>query len=521
MSTQVEPLPMAHASPCAAPLTGWRRVLLDWFVVGWATAVCQALGVVMSLVLRAALTPAQMGVWQALKLVLSNGNYANLGVSKGAAREYTIALGRRDDAAAERAANLAFTVNTFTSAIYSLALIAAAVGIAAWSDSPWAGVWATGLAVVGALSMLQRYSTFQVTLLRARQDFTITARLSMLEAALSVGVGGLAAWWWGLSGVYLGTAAVLTASIWFLHRNGVPRFRMAWDFREIRRLAAIGTPILLAGVVTTLFRSLDKLMILGYLPDREFQLGCYSLALMVTGQLYGLGNMLSIVIGPRLGERYGHSNRRADVALLTVQSSELLAAALALPAALCMVALPTVLGRWFPDYETGIVPMLLLIPGTVAGTLALTPSQYLVAVDRQKWSLAAVVLATAVMAVANHAALVSGQGINGVALTTGAASCAYFLFAAAPLWRDLEPAGRRRFLSLHLMAVLPTLSVAAALEWIRPSVPADLGGMASKILAVSLVWLLSAAIVWKSGRWHAALQNVPHSPCDLATPADE
>ena len=56
------------------------------------------LGAVTSLLLRMLLSPAQMGIWQAVKLLLSYGNYANLGISKGAAREYTVALGHGDTA---------------------------------------------------------------------------------------------------------------------------------------------------------------------------------------------------------------------------------------------------------------------------------------------------------------------------------------------------------------------------------------------------------------------------------------
>ena len=79
-----------------APVTGWRRLARDLAAVGGSTAVCHLLGVANSLLLRAALSPSQMGVWQGLKLLLGYANYANLGASKGAARELSIALGHGD-----------------------------------------------------------------------------------------------------------------------------------------------------------------------------------------------------------------------------------------------------------------------------------------------------------------------------------------------------------------------------------------------------------------------------------------
>ena len=77
----------------AAPVSGWRRVFGDALRVGGATTVGHLLGAATSLLLRMFLDPAQMGLWQGLKLYLSYGNYANLGISKAAARELTLARG--------------------------------------------------------------------------------------------------------------------------------------------------------------------------------------------------------------------------------------------------------------------------------------------------------------------------------------------------------------------------------------------------------------------------------------------
>src|SRR5262249_36804523 len=100
--------------PSCAPLSGWRRMLADTLVVGASTLVCQVLGAVTSLALRMLLDPAEMGIWQGLKTVLSYANFSNLGISKGAAQELAIAHGRGDLAAAQRGLNLAHTINTLT-----------------------------------------------------------------------------------------------------------------------------------------------------------------------------------------------------------------------------------------------------------------------------------------------------------------------------------------------------------------------------------------------------------------------
>ncbi len=497
--------------PAAAPLSGWRRMFVDWLVVSGATIVTQALGVLSSLVLRVALSPAQMGVWQALKLLLTNGNYANLGISKGAAREFTIALGRGEPGAAQHGLNLAFTVNTLSSGLFGAALIGAGLWIGWLAGGLWHSVWAVGLVVIGVLAVLQRYVTFQVTLLRSKQEFASTSQLSILEAALTVALVGPAAWLVGLPGLYAGTLAVLGASLWFLHTHGALPLTWAWDRAEIRRLVRIGSPIMLAGVVSTLFRTLDKLMILGYLPDREFQLGCYSLALLVTGQLYGLGNMLSIVIGPRLGEHYGYWSDRRAVARLTSRSSELQAAATALPAALAIVGAAPLLGTMLPDYQAGLPPRLWLIPGVIALVLALLPGQYLVAVDRQNWSLAATLIATGLAAAGNHLALVGGFGLVGVAVATSASYVAYFLLQAILVWLELDAAERLRGPLMHLLAVAPAMGLALALEWLRPTPAGHWALVAGKMAAVTMIWMLSVGVGWHWGGWRETIQR-KHMP---------
>ena len=490
------------SSRTASPVTGWRRVIGDWALVGGATTLCHALGAVTSLLLRVLLTPSQIGIWQALKLFLSYGNYANLGISKGAVREYTVARGQGNTTDARRGLNLAFTVNTLTSAVYAIILIAAGLAVGFLGGGAWSGSWALGLAVVGTLAVVSRYVTFHVTILRAGQAFAVTSRLAVLEAVLTLSVCGLAAWCWGLPGLYFGTLVVLTGTLLFVRRHRAVTLGWAFDWPEVRRLVVIGAPILLAGTISSLLRSLDKLMILGYLSDREFQLGCYSVTLMVTAQLFGLGNMFSMVIGPRLGEKFGQSRNRREVARLAARATEIQAAAIALPAALSITVATPFLAWLLPDYQTGLAPLPWLIPGVVALTLALPAGQYLVAVDRQRRALAVVVVATLLAAGGNHLALSGGFGLVGVAAATAIAYAAYFAFiVAASLWIELDRRERIRYLAMITLAVLPTLGLAIGLDWCRPARDSDWIATSAKAVAITLAWALSITTGWHAGGW--------------------
>ena len=492
----------------SAPASGWRRVLTDWLVVSGATAVCHAMGAVTSLLLRMLLSPAQMGVWQAIKMLLSYGNYANLGISKGAIRDYTIALGRGKAAESDRGLNLAFTFNTITSLLYAVILFGAAIWVGWSGEGLFAGPWAVGLIVAGGLAILSRYVSFQVTILRAQQAFALTSRLSILEAALTLAIGGAATWLWGLEGLYFGTLVVLVAAFLFVQTYQRSALRWAFDGAEIRRLIGVGAPILLAGTMITVFRSLDKLMILSYLSDREFQLGCYSVALMVSGQLYGLGNMLSVVMNPRYGEKFGQTGSRREVALLAAVASELHAAAMVLPAALAVVLAVPILHHMLPDYRSGLPAVIWLAPATVALILSLPAGQYLVAVGRERRALLAILPAIPLAALGNHLALTGSAGLAGVAAATAFAYVAYtMLVVAVSFWQELDRAGRRRYLVLTALGLAPTLTAAIALELRLPGQQAGLAMTVGKAAAVIVVWALSCGLGWHWGGWRGLFRN--------------
>jgi O-antigen/teichoic acid export membrane protein len=474
----------------------------DSLLVSGSTLGCQALGVATSLLLRFALDPAQMGVWQALKMFLNYANYANLGVSKGAARELTVALGRGDAASARQGLDLAFTVNTLSSMVYGALLAAAGLWIGVSSGDLGRNAWTFGLLALSVLVVVQRHVTFHVTILRCRQAFAVTSQLSLLEAALTLCVAGCSAWLWGLPGLCGGTLLVLIASLIYLKARGAEPFAWAWNAREISRLIGMGGPILLAGAATVLLQSIDKLMILACSSDREFELGCYSLSLLVSGQLCGLANMLSLVMGPRYAELFGHGGRRDRVALLAARASELQACLLALPAGLAIVVAVPVLGRLFPAYRLGVTPALWLVPGAVALGLSLPANQYLVAVYRERRALAAALTGVSLAAAGNYLALAAGYGLDGVAVSTSCAYLAYLaIMASISLWPQLDARGRLRYLLGMAATLAPVLGVAAGLEWIWPSDGASLGGVMVKAVLVLAAWAGAASIGWRYGGW--------------------
>lgn len=453
----------------SAPVTGWRRMLRDTSIVGASGMLCHAISAVTAVLFRMFLSPVEMGIWQTLKMILGYANFANLGISKGATREYTIARGRGTAEEAALGLNCAFTVNTLSSLLYGA--VPVTLGIWLLATSQTATAWGVGLIAVGAMAVVSRYVTFHINLLRCRQAFDKTAWVSIWEAVATLAVGGACAFLFGFIGLLAGTLAVLGFSILLVRRFATIRFSWTWDGPEIRRLTAIGGPILLAGCAVTLFRSIDKVMILTYLPDGEFQLGCYSVALMIGAQVFGIGNLLATVMGPRYGEKFGHTGCRATVARMAMRATEMQGLLVGGVAAAAAIVAPPVLEFLLPEYRPGFDSVRWLVFGAVGLSLALPASQALVAIDRQRRVLLIVTLALAAAAVGNHWVLQAGGGIVQVAIVTAACYVLYWLGLSGETF--LRATSLREWLS-HLVTVtaIAFCPVLLALALAKPSTPA-------------------------------------------------
>ncbi len=486
----------AVASKEITPLAGWNSLLADSFVVSGATLVCQAVGVVTSLLFRVLLPPAEMGIWQGLKLFLSYGNYLNLGVSKGAARELAIARGRGDESQAEAGLHAAFTANTLASGLLSVALVIGAVWTLSFHGG-WSNPWSLGLLVMAGLVLVQRYETFLVTIQRARGQFALTSRLSVIEALLTLTIGGLATWRWGVPGLYISAGVVLVAAIAYLQMNAPTTLGWNWDKDEIKRLTVIGFPMLATGVLSSLFRSLDKLMILWFMNDGTYQLGVYSAAVLVGTQLYGIATQLAMVGAPRYAELWGSTGDRRAVAEFTAKNSLFVAWALA-GAGLLAISLATPLLAWLlPKYAAGLPSLVWLGPGVAAAGLAIPLTNYLATVDRQGRSLTILAGATLFAAVATRIVISKDGGLIGVAAMSSLASMGYLAALAwASIWPELSESTRWRY-AAHLAGALGVLCIPAGVRWAMGSLwGAEAGERFLTLLGIFGGWSFAAICGW-------------------------
>jgi len=506
------PCPPTSAPLCqpsdTAPLSGWRQTAHDTLATAGAAAASHVLGACTSLLLRALLRPEQMGIWQGIKLLLTYANYANLGASKGAARELARARGSGALAQAAHEVNLAFTVNTLSSLAYA-ALVAAAGGWLAFAGSgKWHLAWGIALAAAAVLVPMQRHLTFHITLLRSQQAFRTTAWVTVLDAALAMLLGAAGAYVGGVLGLCVATLAAMLLTQTCLWRQAPMRLRWSWHAAGMARLVRLGAPLLASGVAATLFRSLDRLAILACLADREAALGLYSTALLASSQIYGFANLLATTMGPRYAELFGRTADRRSVARLAALATEWQASVLGLLGGLAIVLAQPLLAALLPDYRAGLECLALVALGSVALGLAVPLSQYQAAVYEERRGLLLTCLLSVPAACADAGVLLAGGGLVGLAGATALAyTASYVLLAAISIWPHLDGRERTRFLAAHVLLLAPPLGTAWCLVADRSQ-----ASLAVSLLHTSLVaaaWFVSSWLAWCGGGWRRAWRQGP------------
>jgi O-antigen/teichoic acid export membrane protein len=411
-----------------------RRAVRDGVRVLIGGQIERALGIFTALALRWWLDPTRLGVYAGLRLFLDNTNRSSLGVGLGAVQEMPLLRASGREAEARHVANVAHTTNTITCALYAVGLIGWALWTAAGrAASPLAAEWTWGLVAVAGLSIVKRYESFLIAVLRSHQEFALTTQVDVLESLVSaaaVSVGLLVAGFWGL---LASIAVILTCKIAYLHAHHPYRFGWAWDWPCMWRLMVTGLPILANTAVFGCVVGLDRVLILRYVPDGARALGLYSVAIMGTGSCMDLTGRIVLVIYPYLQTALGRGDSMRDVAQRALRATEAQAPLLACGAMGAFVFGPALLTLVVPRYAAGVVALRPLLPGMVLLSLAWPARQMLIAIGRPYRLFVATTIGLVIVAVcgwtgARLAGLVGVAG--GVSIGFG---CVYLLTSLTAL----------------------------------------------------------------------------------------
>jgi O-antigen/teichoic acid export membrane protein len=408
--------PRATTRGAAGPASRGRLVQGAAFAV--ATISFQGSRLFVNLVAAAVLGPAVFGTWVLITLVLQYALLLTVGIPNAAGRDIPLNLGAGDLADADAVEDLTVSA-TLVSALVGgvLGMLLAATFLGASADPT--------LVVLLGLAVASQHLFFAAQILsRSRFDFGAASVQLAVAGAVNL-VAGLALLRAGLVGL---TAAIAVAQLVAVAVTVIRRRRrlvLRWDAGRLRRLAAVGIPIMLAGFAFIVLTTVDRWLIAAVLGNEA--VGIYGVAGIVTSGLILVGTILGQQFLPRLAFAHGRAVRGAALLAMAQRQGRIALLAVGL------AAVAVVLAGWLaipivaPSYMDARLPMTILAAGVLAYAPASALGNLLNVTGHQRDYLAVQLISIVIVTALCAAALALGTGLVGVSLAVAVTMLVYAL----------------------------------------------------------------------------------------------
>lgn len=386
-----------------------------WFA--GSTVLYQGARFVFSLAAARSLSASDFTAWALVVALLAYAPAILLGVNNGMSRELPILAGRGATEAMERV--MAATWATVGLALVAILALAGILGVVA--PAIRLEVLVVGLLICG-------------TIVFGVQQFSMRSRLRFNAASVQLALFGgtvlVAAGWLALMpDADLTTAATIYAGplvggILLGIALELPTVTRSVDVGVVRRLAAIGFPIMLAGLVFSLFVTLDRWVAVALFGAEHA--APYTLASLIAAAMLIVPTVVSQQTYPRMAIARGRGSSDEEL-LVMARRQGVAAAGLVLPVALLLVAfayagIPALL----PAYQAATGAVVALSIG-FAGLAFLTGyGNYLNVVGAQ-WRYLAAQIGGAMTAVPLMVAGGTLFGLTGIAAGMAASHLVYGL----------------------------------------------------------------------------------------------
>lgn len=342
------------------------QIIRDVFGYSVSGIVSQALGLITGFWVARLLGPADFGIWNAVSLVLAYGAYLELGALSAMGRDLPFYHGQGNmekAAVLEGAARRTTIFGSFIAAIFVIVFSLLPM------HSP---KMAFGLQVMAIVLILQQIYTYHRVVLRSHNRFKELSQQQVLLAVVGSIITILFVVFLGLGGRLI--AAILIQAmivIYALRRDPwltIPKFNLSDIWSAMR----VGLPILMSGFVLSLLTTIDRLMVITFLGEK--QLGYFGLALLLTSVVMLIPAMASQVLYPRITHQFGVFEKNVKALRSYVLTPPVVLSYL-LPLLIgpLYLILPVVIKTFLPAYVPGIAAARIVVVGIFFfGILGLT-----------------------------------------------------------------------------------------------------------------------------------------------------
>jgi O-antigen/teichoic acid export membrane protein len=393
------------------------------------------------------LGPDTFGAWQGARLIQSYLSYASLGVGHGMHRDVPVLRGQKRLDEIEKIKNCTWTFNLIIYSFASLTLFFISFLLEGNRE------FLISVRFVAVITEITLFIGFFNVWNKANNRFEVISIVSLINGIISI-LSIYLIYAGKLSGFLI--AKVLTLSfmlIYYLYKNDT-KLKYYLNKWIIINEMKIGFPILLLDASTTIFSTIDRILILNKLSFSD--LGLYSLSGIIFIPVSVVFTSANSVLYPRVTEKYGKTNDPQSLINMFKVPVLILSHTVPFLVALLYLIVPLLVNQFLIKYQMGIQAAQIVIWGIFFYSLVGTVSNVVIALNKQIYIVIILGLMTILNYVIGRLLIDYGFGINGVALSSFSIYVLYFfiLYAIAYV---LSKNSLQKFVSDILIIVLPSL----------------------------------------------------------------
>lgn len=383
-------------------------MIREFLGFGSSTVLEQGARLGTSLVAAGLVGPVEWGTWYMLNLILRYGSLAHLGVMNGLNRQFALELGRGD---AEEAHLLRRTTLGAVLVSSVVVLLIAAVILM----SVGASAYLVPMALTLVLLVAHQVNAFVITTFKAGIQFSHVSRFQAVHSVLNPLVTIPMTLWLGLNGYIIGQTLCYGAVALIAYLADRSIFVVRLDLARATKLVRIGFPIMLVGVLYSLFTTVDRWVVVHLMSTEA--LGHYSIAIMALGAAILLPQVVAQQYYPRMAKLWGANQDLQELKEIARKQGWYALVPTALVVAAAAALGPPLIRQFLPAYAPGIPAFYITMLAPVVNTFGQGYANVLNVTDRQHIYLGVIVMAVVVNALSSLA-LGATLGLAGVAWGT-------------------------------------------------------------------------------------------------------
>lgn len=400
-----------------------KQIIIDTAKYNSAHYSSQFLGFFTSIAMRRFLGPYYIGIWNILQVISSYFNYLSLGLESAAQYKIPFFRGKGEEKNEIQIINCVFAF-LFLVSLLSAFVLLIAVLILRNRYSPEIII---GLVFLSIFIILQRLYTYYLVVLRARSNFSVISKSVLFDSFVNLILVILLVKNFNIYGLYVCVVLMPVLNVLFIHYLAKYNIRPDFNWQRIFELIKYSFPFLVLGVLGTILRSLDRIMIAKMLGVTF--VGYYSVALMSKNYVGGLYNNFGIVTIPRVLEAYGKEAKIEHIKKFVTVTTETIAYIFPILLAAIFFISPLIIKAILPKFIPGIVAMQILLIDVFFQSCYPQVEPFLIALNKQKIVILITSLTIFLNIIFNYYFIKNGLGINGVALGTSISSFFTFLIS--------------------------------------------------------------------------------------------